>query len=469
VALAQDGSEVSDTLEITITHQITEVENLSLSFSTGQTDIVSGDSIQVIIEITPVDADSQRVELVVDPVTGTAILSEDNYVIGGDPGLIRIIGTSTDGFGAGDTLSLNILSNLVLLDSLQINPEGGSAIIDQDEGSLQLSCQIYPADATNPNYAWSLISGSGSASIDENGLVSAIENGSVYAVALAQDGSDVSDTLEITITHQITEVENLILNTFGFKDSLAIGDSIQILSEVLPVDADSQRVEILVEPVTGMATLNSNDYLIGVSSGQVRIIGNSTDGFGVSDTLYIEIFYRATLVEYIEISTESGDSVIYKLGGKLQLLAYVHPQHADNTEVTWGIMNLTGQARLIDEFFVEGLSNGSFLVTAHASDTSGVFTSKRFYINDQTVNIISISNDQIILYPNPAKDYIRLMGELSCPFSVMIFSIMGNLLIRNESHNSDQILDISKLPAGLYIMKIASGQNSWTGRFTKRL
>jgi len=55
---------------------------------------------------------------------------------------------------------------ITYIDSLQINPVGGTAIIDQDEGSLQLSCQIYPADASNPNYAWSLISGSGSASID---------------------------------------------------------------------------------------------------------------------------------------------------------------------------------------------------------------------------------------------------------------------------------------------------------------
>jgi len=143
----------------------------------------------------------------------------------------------------------------VLVDSIYIYPEGGLGKIDSDEGTLQLYADVFPDSATVKTIAWSAFNGEGSATIDENGLLTAVENGIVYAVAIAEDASGVSDTLKIIITHQIKEVESLILSTLNNQSVISSGDSIQVLAEILPVDADSQRVELIVEPITGTATV----------------------------------------------------------------------------------------------------------------------------------------------------------------------------------------------------------------------
>ena len=358
-------------------------------------------------------------------------------------------------------------TSVVLVDSIDIYPEGGSGIIDTDEGTLQLYANVFPDTATNQTISWSVLSGSGSASIDENGLLTAIENGTVSAVALAQDGSDVSDTLEIIITNQITEVESLTLSFSGGNDTIVSGDSIRVIIEILPVDADSQNVELSIVPVTGTATIGSNNYVIGGDTGIVRIIGIATDGFGASDTLHIYITHQPVLVEYIEISTESGDSVIHELGGTLHLIASVYPQDTDNKEVIWEIINVTGQARLLEGAIIEGVSNGSFIVIAYASDTSGVSNTRIFYVETLSVSHGIISTSKLILYPNPAREYIILKGDINFPLSLFIYDLKGNLFLYDKIENNNKVIDISILSPGLYTVKLISKQIISVCRFIK--
>ena len=81
---------------------------------------------------------------------------------------------------------------------------GGISVIDVDHGTLLLSAEVIPADATNKTVIWSIINGTGQATIDENGLVTAVSNGTVTATATATDGSGVSGVLDIKIENQIS-------------------------------------------------------------------------------------------------------------------------------------------------------------------------------------------------------------------------------------------------------------------------
>jgi hypothetical protein len=81
---------------------------------------------------------------------------------------------------------------------------GGVTSITTDNGTLQLSANVLPANATNKTVTWSITSGSDKASISSTGLVSALDNGTTVARATANDGSGVYGTLIITITNQIT-------------------------------------------------------------------------------------------------------------------------------------------------------------------------------------------------------------------------------------------------------------------------
>jgi len=78
--------------------------------------------------------------------------------------------------------------------------------ITSDKGTLQLSAAVLPSNATNKTVTWSVVNGTGQASINSSGLLLAISNGTVTAKASANDGSGIYGTLLILISNQFIVV-----------------------------------------------------------------------------------------------------------------------------------------------------------------------------------------------------------------------------------------------------------------------
>lgn len=75
------------------------------------------------------------------------------------------------------------------------------ATITTPGGTLQMVDTVFPSTA-NQNVTWSIVTGTGNASISTGGLVTAIANGTVYAKAIAVQDITVKDSLLITISGQ---------------------------------------------------------------------------------------------------------------------------------------------------------------------------------------------------------------------------------------------------------------------------
>jgi parallel beta-helix repeat protein len=80
-----------------------------------------------------------------------------------------------------------------------ITGDGGNSTIHGYNNSLQLNATVIPENASIKTLTWSEVNGTGQALISQEGLVTALSNGTVTAVAEANDGSGVESTLEITI------------------------------------------------------------------------------------------------------------------------------------------------------------------------------------------------------------------------------------------------------------------------------
>jgi hypothetical protein len=89
--------------------------------------------------------------------------------------------------------------------SVDIHSTNGFTITENN-GNLQLSATVLPEDATNKSVTWSIAEGSVNSMIDQNGLLTASgldnANGIVYVVAKSNDGTEISDTAEVTISGQ---------------------------------------------------------------------------------------------------------------------------------------------------------------------------------------------------------------------------------------------------------------------------
>ncbi|RJX38984.1 hypothetical protein D3P09_15880 [Paenibacillus pinisoli] len=84
-----------------------------------------------------------------------------------------------------------------------IHVSGNDAITTKG-GTLQLTAEVLPADATNKAVTWSVENGTGSATINESGLLKAVSNGTVTVTATAGDGSGITGTKSIAISGQTT-------------------------------------------------------------------------------------------------------------------------------------------------------------------------------------------------------------------------------------------------------------------------
>lgn len=68
---------------------------------------------------------------------------------------------------------------------------------------------------------------------------------------------------------------------------------------------------------------------------------------------------------------------------------------------------------------------------------------------------LTINNEQIKVYPNPAKETINIKGNIDVPATFELYDLTGRKVLM-QSINSNQPINISQLSKGLYVWKIGS-------------
>jgi hypothetical protein len=114
-------------------------------------------------------------------------------------GSVSIKATAKDASGVSGIADIIISGQTILVASVTLTSVDNITTINEAGGHLQLTSLVFPANATNKNVTWSVTNGTGSATVSESGLLTAISNGTVTAKATAKDGSAKSGTLIITI------------------------------------------------------------------------------------------------------------------------------------------------------------------------------------------------------------------------------------------------------------------------------
>jgi hypothetical protein len=115
---------------------------------------------------------------------------------------------------------------------------------------------------------------------------------------------------------------------------------------------------------------------------------------------------------------------------------------------------------LLDGAAIDGATGSSHLVAkkgAYAvsvtdgNDCAGV--SDTLHAGSVTISGPGLSNNRIRIYPNPAS--LRVQIHAAVPVVTQVTSIEGRAVL---APTTDRILDISKLPPGLYLLQVYSAQ-----------
>ena len=448
-ATANDGSGISGTLAITISNQTIPVTGITVSEAGGSTTItIDNGTLQLSATVTPNDATNKTVTWSISNGTEQASISTSGLVTAIDNGTVTAKATANDGSGISGTLVITISNQTIPVTGITVIGAGGSTLITTNGGTLQLSAAITPDNATNKTVTWSIANGTGQATINSAGLVTAVSSGTVTAKATANNGSGISGTLVITISSQVIPVKEITVS--GAKGATSIttdGGSLQLSVVVSPNNASVQGITWSISNSTGQASINSSGLVTAIANGTVTAVATATDGSGVSGTLIITIANQITTVTSIIITAEKGITSITSENSSLQLHAIINPANATNQTITWSISSGSELAYISSDGLLTAILDGTVTIKATANDGSGVTGAIDIIIK------ISKNDPLVAIVDNNEIRFILNEIYLNCKIS--IYDLNGHLISSKLVDSYLCVFDISSVRSGLYIVVLS--------------
>jgi len=350
-ATTQDGG-FTATAAVTVTVPVTgiSVNPTSLTLITGQTG-------QIEAVITPANATNKSVAWS-SSNGAVATVSMTGVVTAVSPGSAVITATSVDG-GFTASSSVTVTNPVVPVTGITLNHTTYSI---EEGNQFQLTATVLPADATKKNVFWSS-SDESAVTVNENGLVNAMEPGIVTISVLTEDGRFTA-TCTVTVTSLIIPVTGITLNHTTY--SIEEGNQFQLTATVLPADATNKNV--LWSSGDESAVLVSSTGLVNAMEPGVITITATTEDGGFTATCIVTVTEAVVPVTGVSLNNTTLGIVE---GNTAQLTAIVAPANATNKNTTWSSSN-EAVATVSQTGVVTAVAVGTAVVTATTED--GGFT-----------------------------------------------------------------------------------------------
>ena len=301
------------------------------------------------------------------------------------------------------------------------------------QSTLRLTATVLPENCRNNTLKWSS-DNEEVATVDENGLVTAVSVGEANITATAVDGSGVTATCKVTVSPKL--VTSVTLN----KNELTIEKSFtaQLAATVAPDDADDLGL-IWTSDNEEVATVDENGLVTAVSVGEANITATAVDGSGVTATCKVTVtpkLVTSVILDESELTIEKNFTE--------QLTATVAPDDADNLSLTWTSDN--EEVAIVDENgLVTAVGEGTATITATANDGSGVAASCVVTVTFID-GIADIETSKVTVLA--ANGRITVSGKEKDD-TVSVYDTGGRLLYRGES----DVIDVPR--KAMYIVTVS--------------
>lgn len=184
--------------------------------------------------------------------------------------------------------------------------------------SYQMIAEIIPITAINKSINWSIINGTGSATISAEGIVSGITEGTAQVIATANDGSGIKATYSIQILkdapalNRIEVIHNLVDNTIELGKIVKL--DVLFNSEFYC----NQAVNWSVENFEGEASIDQLGIIKPQIAGNVKVKATSVSNPAISGELILKIVLGETHKYYVDASSgnDSNDGLSAKSAWK---------------------------------------------------------------------------------------------------------------------------------------------------------
>ncbi len=319
--------------------------------------------------------------------------------------------------------------------------------------SHQFTATVTPANATNQSLTWSS-SDTDVATVNENGLVTGINDGTANIIVTTNDGS-FTDICAVSVTTIPVSGVNLVACP---DTALIIGSTHQLAAEVTPANAYDPSIMWSSSDGT-IASVDENGLITAVSEGSATITVTTNEG---SFTAICEVNIVPLQVAGVSISGCPSENLI--VGNTHQLTANISPENAHNQTVNWTSSD-TLVVKVDASGILEAISVGNAVITVTTEDGG--------YADDCTVFVESITNvspefkqegNDVKIFPNPNSGILFLeFSENDVNRKVLIYNSIGQILFDEKIEDVHRMIDITKaISSGFIYVQIQSAQNVFT-------
>ncbi|NLZ61349.1 MAG: cellulase family glycosylhydrolase [Acholeplasmataceae bacterium] len=265
------------------------------------------------------------------------------------------------------TISTDIVTTTVSqpIDVTTVAKVSVSAIIVSGSSRIQAgtssaySAQVFPENATDKQVVWSVVPGTGQATINASGVLVGTSAGTVTVVATASN--QVIGSRTVTITPGKINVETV---TISGPNEIALNHTGVFIANVLPVNATDQTVMWSVSPLTGNATITQNGTLTPSQMGTVVVVA-IVDGVPAEKTITI----TSAIIPLSSVSVVAPENIIEFEEHEIEFT--VSPEDATYSTVSWAVINGTGEAVISPAGLLTAMKPGTVTIRVTVDNVVG--------------------------------------------------------------------------------------------------
>ena len=251
---------------------------------------------------------------------------------------------------------------MIYVNSITIGPK--NIKIKKGTWYYDIYADVCPTNATIKTLDWHS-SNSNVASVNANGDICGVSEGTATIYATAADGSGVADFCNVTVQEQVKV--HAVAVTPNEK-TVAVGEQFLLSAQAYPETADNRAVRWRSEN-SNIATVDYHTGCVTAKAiGTTKIYATAVDGSGVEGVCNVTV--RAPIKVSSIVIAPYGGTV--RVGDKFQLSAEVHPSNADNTKIRWD--SADSNIAEVDPYtgYVTAKAVGTTEIRANSVDGSGV-------------------------------------------------------------------------------------------------
>jgi Zn-dependent metalloprotease/PKD repeat protein len=206
---------------------------------------------------------------------------------------------------------------------------------------------------------------------------------------------------------------------------------------------------------------------IGLTSNKLGTTGN---GKAIANETAFPIYY-GTGTRQLGVRPEAAFTADIRQGGRPLSVQFVDLSENSPTSRCWTFQGGSPSSSTQQHPRVTYSSTGTYPVRLTATNSYGSHELvKQGYISVGATDIEFIEQESLVLFPNPATDFLMLKGLPQNTVSINVFDITGRNAIVSFTADNDAIrVDVSALPPGLYLLRATLPQGKTvTQKFVKK-